>query len=99
MEKGGYIYILTNKSNTVLYTGVTSNLSNRIWQHHTGKFQNAFTSRYNISKLVYYEIFLTIEDAIFREKQLKGGSRQTKIDLIEKMNPEWKDLNEKSICH
>lgn len=92
MERGGYIYILTNKNNSVLYIGVTSNLEQRIWQHRKGVFKNAFTSRYNVTKLVYYEEFLSIEDAISREKQLKAGSRKKKIDLIEKRNPEWKDL-------
>ena len=92
MYKRGYIYILTNKTNSVLYVGVTSNLEQRIWQHRMGKFSNAFTSRYNITKLVYYEEFLSIEDAIKREKQLKGGSRQKKTDLIERMNPEWNEL-------
>jgi putative endonuclease len=92
MLKEGYTYILTNKNNTVLYVGVTSNLEQRIRQHQSGYFKNSFTSLYNITKLVYYELFLNIEDAIHREKQLKGGSRQKKINLIEKMNPEWKDL-------
>ena len=92
MEKGGYIYILTNKNNSVLYVGVTSNFEQRMWQHRTGQFKNAFTSRYNISKLVYYEIFLTIGDAIAREKQIKAGSRKKKIELITKRNSEWKDL-------
>ena len=93
MEKGGYIYILTNKTNKVLYTGVTSNLTNRLFQHRTDHFKNAFTSRYNVSKLVYFEEFHSIEDAISREKQLKAGSRQKKIDLIEGINPEWTDLS------
>ncbi len=92
MKTGGYIYFLTNKNHTVLYVGVTSNLEQRIQQHRTGYFKNAFTSRYNITKLVYYEMLLTIEDAIHREKQLKGGSRKKKIELINKRNPEWKDL-------
>ena len=93
MKESGYIYILTNKNNKVLYTGVTSNLINRLLQHRTGQFINAFTSRYNVSKLVYFEEFLTIEDAISREKQLKSGSRQKKIDLIDSINPEWEDLS------
>jgi putative endonuclease len=97
MKKRGYIYILTNKNNTVLYVGVTSDLSKRMQQHRSGYFRNAFTSRYNITKLVYYEEFLTMEDAIAREKQLKAGSRKKKADLIEKRNPEWKDLYEKSM--
>lgn len=94
MERGGYIYILTNKNNTVLYIGVTSNLEQRIWQHRKGVFKNAFTSRYNVTKLVYYEEFLSIVDAITREKQVKAGSRKKKTSLIEKLNPEWKDLHE-----
>lgn len=92
MQKGGYIYILTNKNNSVLYTGVTSDLGKRMQEHLEGRFKNAFTNRYNIHKLVYYEQFLNIEDAIAREKQIKGGSRKKKIQLIEKRNPEWKDL-------
>jgi putative endonuclease len=92
--KGGFIYILTNNSNTVLYIGVTSNLSHRLYQHRTRFFKDSFTSRYNISKLVYYEKFMNIEDAIHREKQLKACSRQKKVELIEKMNKEWKDLSD-----
>ncbi len=93
MNFGGYIYILTNKTNTVLYVGVTSNLVQRLHQHRTGYFKDAFTSRYNLTKLVYYENFLTIEDAIHREKQLKAGSRKKKIELIERMNKIWDDLS------
>jgi len=92
MDKSGYIYILTNKNNTVLYVGVTSNLEQRILQHRNGTFKNAFTSRYNMTKLIYYEIFLSIEDAISREKQLKSGSKKKKIELIMKRNPDWNDL-------
>jgi putative endonuclease len=78
MERGGYIYILTNKNHTVLYAGVTSDLANRLYEHHTGKYKTSFTSRYNITKLVYFEGFTTIEEAIYREKQIKAGSRQKK---------------------
>lgn len=92
MERGGYIYILTNKNHTVLYTGVTSNLVKRLHEHRTGFYKDSFTSRYNVTKLVYYEEFLSIEDAIFREKQIKAGSRQKKLDLINKLNPDWIDL-------
>jgi putative endonuclease len=93
MSKRGFVYILTNKLNNVLYVGVTSNLTQRLHQHRTGVFTNSFTSKYNVNKLVYYEEFLSIEDAIFREKQLKAGSRKKKIELIEKMNKDWKDIS------
>lgn len=97
MQKNGYVYILTNKNNSVLYVGVTSNLEQRIWQHRTGKFPDSFTSRYNVKKFVYYELFISVEDAIVREKQLKAGSRQKKIDLINMSNPKWTDLFD-TIC-
>lgn len=93
MERGGYIYILTNKNNTVLYTGVTSALDKRLYEHKTGFYKDSFTSRYNVSKLVYYECFTSIEEAIIREKQIKAGSRKKKLDLINRFNPEWKDLS------
>jgi putative endonuclease len=92
MERGGYIYILTNKNHTVLYTGVTSKLAKRLYEHRTGFYKNSFTSRYNVFKLVYFEGFSRIEEAIAREKQIKAGSRQKKLDLINRFNPEWKDL-------
>jgi putative endonuclease len=92
MKKEAYVYILTNSGNTVLYVGVTSNLTQRIQQHKSGFFKNSFTSRYRISKLVYYELFQNITDAIAREKQIKAGSRQKKIDFVNSRNPEWKDL-------
>ncbi|PIU68408.1 excinuclease ABC subunit C [candidate division WWE3 bacterium CG06_land_8_20_14_3_00_42_16] len=91
MNKQGFIYILTNQRNTVLYTGVTNNLIKRIWEHKN-KVVNGFTQKYNVHKLVYYEVFETIVEAIKREKQIKAGSRKKKIDLIEKINPGWKDL-------
>ncbi len=90
-DKSGYVYIMTNKNNTVLYTGVTSDLKKRVWQHKE-KLVEGFTKRYNADKLVYYEICPDIVSAIAREKQLKGGSRQKKIDLINSLNPEWRDL-------
>lgn len=92
MERGGYIYILTNKNHTVLYTGVTSNLANRLYEHRTGFYKNSFTSNYKVTHLVYYEGFTSIEEAIAREKQIKAGSRQKKLDLINGFNPGWKDL-------
>lgn len=85
------VYIVTNPNHTVLYTGVTSNLVQRIWQHRN-KEVPGFTSRYNITKLVYYEMYGDICLAIEREKQIKAGSRRRKIELIESFNPEWRDL-------
>jgi len=84
---------MTNRHNTVLYTGITSNLIRRV-SEHKNKVVKGFTSRYNINKLVYYEICEDVYQAIFREKQIKAGSRRKKIDLIEKMNNEWQDLSE-----
>lgn len=94
MLKRGFTYILTNRHHTVLYVGVTSNLPKRMQEHKTGRYKNSFTHRYNVTELVYYEEFSRIVDAIAREKQLKAGSRQKKLDLINTMNPEWKDLAE-----
>lgn len=92
MRKRGFIYILTCKNHTVLYVGVTSNLQLRMEQHKAGKYKTSFTHRYNVNQLVYFEEFSSIVDAIAREKQIKAGSRQKKIDLINSMNPEWQDL-------
>ena len=91
MGREYYIYIMTNKLNTVLYTGVTNDLRRRIYEHKE-KLVKGFTKKYNVTKLVYYEIFDDVDDAISREKQIKGGSRQKKIDLINSINREWKDL-------
>ena len=85
------MYIMTNKNNKVLYTGVTSDLKQRIWQHKN-KIIQGFTSKYNVNKLVYYEYIKNIKSAIEREKQIKVGSRKKKIELIEQFNPEWRDL-------
>jgi len=92
MEKSGYIYILTNKYNKVLYTGVTSNLIKRISEHKS-HLVSGFTKKYNCDKLVYYEDCGEIAQAIFREKQIKGGPRKKKIELVEKLNPNWRDLS------
>ncbi len=89
--KNGYVYIITNQNNTVLYTGVTSDLISRIAQHKN-KLIKGFSSRYNCNKLVYYEIGSGMEGCILREKQIKAGSRLKKIELIESVNPNWKDL-------
>ena len=91
MNKQYYIYILTNKRNNVLYTGVTNDLQRRVYEHRE-KLVGGFTKKYNVNKLVYYEETESIEAALNREKQIKGGSRQKKIDLIEGMNPQWRDL-------
>lgn len=85
---------MTNKHNTTLYTGVTSNLYDRVLQHKEKHYQKSFTTRYNLGKLVYWESFQQIGDAIYREKQIKAGSRQKKIDLIHSINPEWRDLTD-----
>lgn len=85
-----YIYILTNKINTVLYSGVSGNLTKRVHQHRHKT--SGFTAKYNVHKLVHYEIFDESYEAIKREKQLKAGSRRKKIELINKFNPEWRDL-------
>ncbi len=90
----GFVYILTNKNNTTLYVGVTSNIINRVKQHKKKYNPKSFTARYNLDKLVYYEVFQMIEDAISREKQLKAGNRTKKVELIKVMNPNWKDLYE-----
>ena len=87
-----YVYILFNKKNGTLYTGITSNLKKRIYQHKL-KVYKGFTSKYNVTNLGYYEVFNDIKAAIEREKQIKAGSRQKKILLIEKLNPKWKDLS------
>jgi len=93
MEKQFYVYIMTNKGNSTLYTGVTNDLNRRIYEHKK-KLVDGFTKKYNITKIVYYEIYDDAENAILREKQLKGGSRQSKIDLINSVNPDWHDLYE-----
>ena len=91
MDKTYYIYIMSNKWNRVLYIGVTGNLLTRVYQHREKNIQG-FTSRYNVTKLVYFESFGDPTTAIEREKQLKAGNRGKKVALIEKCNPEWKDL-------
>jgi len=82
---------MTNKVNTVLYTGFTNDLVRRVYEHKE-KIIEGFTKKYNVNKLVYYEIFNDARNAIIREKQIKAGSRKKKLDLINNMNPEWKDL-------
>jgi putative endonuclease len=91
MSKQMYVYILTNLRHTVLYTGVTNDLERRLAEHRS-KENRGFTHRYNVTKLVYFEEFDTPFDAIQREKQIKAGSRQKKLDLINALNPTWRDL-------
>jgi putative endonuclease len=85
------IYIMNNTHHTVLYTGVTNNLQRRVFEHKNGR-GSTFTRKYNLHKLVYYEVGEDVRSAIAKEKQIKGGSHQKKIELINSANPEWKDL-------
>jgi putative endonuclease len=87
-----FVYIMTNKNDTVLYTGVTNNLVRRVWEHKNKFNSNSFTARYNINKLVYCENFQYIQDAIAEEKRIKAGSRTKKETLIRKQNSNWDDL-------
>ncbi len=93
MPKQSYVYIMANKNNTVLYSGVTTDLKRRVWEHKN-KQGGGFTKKFNVVNLVYYEVFEDPENATRREKQIKAGSRQKKIDLIDGMNPRWRDLDE-----
>jgi putative endonuclease len=90
------VYITANRRNGTLYTGVTSNLPQRIWQHRMAAVPG-FTARYGCKMLVWYEMHSTMPDAIAREKQVKGGSRKKKLALIEASNPRWRDLYEELI--
>ena len=92
MNKTYAVYIMTNYSQTSFYIGVTGNLQKRVWEHKN-KFVESFTKRYNIDKLVYYELTDSVETALNREKQLKRWHRDWKINLIKEMNPEFKDLS------
>jgi putative endonuclease len=92
MKYGGFVYIITNFHNTVLYVGVTSDLRTRIAEHKNKEYKNSFSAKYNCDKLVWYESFERIEEAIAREKQLKAGNRKRKEDLIHSINPHWNDL-------
>ncbi len=93
MKEAFYVYILTNKREGIFYIGVTCDLIKRIWEHKT-KVVEGFTKRYNLTNLVYYEVYTNAEAAIKREKRLKRWSREWKIELIVKENPDWKDLYE-----
>ena len=91
--KKSYIYFMTNKNNTVIYTGITSNLLKRVYEHKT-KTLKGFTSKYNCNKLIYFEEFENINQAIVREKQLKAGNRKQKEKLISLENQDWNDLSD-----
>ena len=91
-----YLYILSSQKNGTLYVGVTSDIIKRVYEHKA-KLRKGFTSKYNVTQLVYYEIWATAQEAIAREKQIKHWNRIWKIKRIEQDNPEWKDLYEKLI--
>ncbi len=91
-QRGGCVYIMTNTYNKVLYVGVSSDLPGRVWDHKNKTYPTSFTARYNCNKLVYYCFYPHIEEAINAEKTLKGHSKKHKQQLINEMNPEWKDL-------
>ncbi len=91
MAKGGYLYMVSNKTRSVIYTGVTSSLRDRAWQHRNGE-GSTFTKRYKCKYLIYYEFYETIEAAIEREKQIKKWKREYKENVISRMNPSWDDL-------
>jgi putative endonuclease len=91
-KHGGFVYIITNRNNTVLYTGVTSELRARIYEHKTKFYPTSFTAKYNCDKIVWYEFLQYIEEAIEREKEIKAGNRKNKEALVNALNPAWKDL-------
>jgi putative endonuclease len=93
MQRRYYVYLLTNRRRTVLYTGVTNDLRRRVEEHRQGQ-GSALTHRYNVRMLVYFEAFAHVNDAIAREKQIKAGSRQKKVALVESVNPGWRDLSD-----
>jgi putative endonuclease len=93
MNKQYYVYIMTNAKHTALYTGVSNDLKRRVWEHKN-KFVDGFTKKYHVNMLMYYEVGEDVVSAISREKQIKAGSRQKKIDLINSLNSEWRDLYE-----
>ena len=93
MMHSAWVYMLTNSRHTVVYVGVTNHLATRLWEHKTKQNPTSFTARYNVHKLIYYEGFDSIVEAIAREKFIKGKTRKWKEELIQKMNPEWGDLS------
>ena len=93
-KKTYYVYLITNYTNTVIYCGVTNNLERRIFEHKNKLNPKSFSSKYNLNKLVYYEEYDYVYDAIDREKQIKAGPRRKKEDMINGFNPKWKDLSD-----
>ena len=91
MNKVYFVYVITNKQQSMLYTGVTNNLIKRVYGHKN-KVVKGFSEKYNVNKLVYYEVFDSIETAIMREKQIKAGRRKKKLELINEFNKQWNDL-------
>ena len=91
INKQPVVYLLASKRNGTLYTGVTSNMAARVWQHKNNQVEG-FTQKYHVHTLVYYEVHQNMTSAIIREKQIKKWKRQWKLELIEKSNPDWKDL-------
>jgi putative endonuclease len=89
-----YVYMMTNRSRVVLYTGITNSLEGRLWFHANGS-RRSFTKRYNVDRLVYFESYADPRDAIAREKEIKGWRRQKKNDLVGQLNPKWEDLAKK----
>ena len=89
----GFVYIMTNNNNSALYTGVTSDLKERVLQHKVKRHSGSFSAKYNTGKLVYFKSYETIGEAIKIEKEIKSGSRNKKVELINEMNPEWVDLS------
>lgn len=94
LDKTYYVYLMANKHRTVIYTGKSSDLQRRTKEHKMKLSPKSFTARYNVDRLVYFEGYETNEEAVQRERQIKSGSRQKKVALIEKENPDWKDLSE-----
>ena len=94
LSKQYYVYFLTNWNNKVIYVGITNDLKRRVYEHKNG-LTDGFTKRYHVNKLVYYDVCEEIEGAILREKQIKGGSRRKKNDLVREFNPHWEDLSDR----
>lgn len=97
MKTKGIVYIMSSPDKTALYTGITSNLHKRVWEHKNKTFPGSFSAKYNCVMLVYYSMHETILDAIAEEKRIKAGSRKRKENLIYSLNPDWKDLYEEML--